>query len=131
MSCRIGFPKKRPAPLYLFAISPITRYFFEHHRHAQPQLYDQLPIYHRLKNLDIIRESYYKSLVIRFRQKGWHRKEPGIEIPPEKDHTFNRMLFHALAEEYIGESKAAELLSCSVTHLKNLRQVQNSHALPD
>ena len=29
---------------------------------------------------------------------------------------FNQMLFHALGEEYIGESKAAELLSCSLTH---------------
>jgi len=86
-------------------------------------------ICYRLKNLGIIQEPYYRSLMIRFRQKGWHRKEPGLEIPPEKAHTFNQMLFHALGEEYIGESKAAELLSCSLIQLKTLRQVQNSHAL--
>ncbi len=85
-------------------------------------------ICYRLKDLKIIQEPYYKSLMIRFRQKGWHRKEPGLEIPSEKAHTFNQMLFHALGEEYIGESKAAELLSCSLTQLKALRQVQNSHA---
>lgn len=85
-------------------------------------------ICYRLKDLKIIQDPYYKSLIIRFRQKGWHRKEPGLEIPPEKAHTFNQMLFHALGEEYIGESKAAELLSCSLTQLKALRQVQNSHA---
>ena len=85
-------------------------------------------ICYRLKDLRVIQESYYKSLVIRFRQKGWHRKEPGLEIPSEKAHAFNQMLFHALGEEYIGESKAAELLSCSLSQLKALRQVQNSHA---
>jgi hypothetical protein len=67
--------------------------------------------------------------VIRFRQKGWHRKEPGLEIPSENAHTFNQMLFHALGEEYIGEPKAAELLSCSLSQLKALRQVQNGNAL--
>ena len=43
--------------------------------------------------------------MIGFRQKGWHRKEPGIEIFPEKAYIFNQMLFHAFGEEYIGESK--------------------------
>lgn len=86
-------------------------------------------ICYRLKDLGIIQEAYYKSLVIRFRQKGWHRKEPGLEIPPEKAHTFNQMLFHALGEEYIGEPKAAELLACSLSQLKAFRQVQNGNAL--
>lgn len=86
-------------------------------------------ICYRLKDLRIIQEPYYKSLVIHFRQKGWHRKEPGLAVPAEKVHTFNQMLFHALGEEYIGESKAAELLSCSLSQLKALRQVQNGNAL--
>jgi Zn-dependent peptidase ImmA (M78 family)/DNA-binding XRE family transcriptional regulator len=86
-------------------------------------------ICYRLKDLEVIQESYYTSLMIRFRQKGWHRHEPGIEIPAEKAHAFHQMLFHALGEEYIGESKAAELLSCSVSELKALRQV-NTHAHP-
>jgi Zn-dependent peptidase ImmA (M78 family)/DNA-binding XRE family transcriptional regulator len=84
-------------------------------------------ICHRLKDLEVIQKSYYKSLMIRFRKRGWHRGEPGAEIPSEKAHTFNQMLFHALGEKYIGESKAAELLSCSLNQLKDLRQVQNSH----
>lgn len=86
-------------------------------------------ICHRFKDLGVIQESYHKSLMIRFRQKGWHRKEPGLKVPSEKAHAFNQMLFHALGEEYIGESKAAELLSCSITQLKALRQVQNVNAL--
>lgn len=86
-------------------------------------------ICYRLKDLKIIQEPYYKSLAIYFRQRGWNRKEPGLEIPPEKAHAFNQMLFHALGEGYIGEPKAAELLSCSLSHLKALRQVQNGNAL--
>lgn len=86
-------------------------------------------ICYRLKDLGVIQELYYKSLVIRFRRQGWHRKEPGLEVPSEKAHTFNQMLFHALGEEYIGEPKAAELLSCSLSQLKALRQVQNGNAL--
>lgn len=85
-------------------------------------------ICHRLIDLEIIQESYYKNLMIPFRKKGWHLKEPGVQIPSEEAHAFNQMLFHALGEEYIGESKAAELLSCSLNQLKALRQVQNSHA---
>lgn len=85
-------------------------------------------ICYRLKDLGVIQETYYKSLVIEMGRKGWRRKEPGI-IPSEKAHTFNQMLFHALGEEYIGESKAAELLSCTLSQLKALRQVQNENAL--
>ena len=86
-------------------------------------------ICYRLKDLGIIQEPYYKSLVIRFRRQGWHRKEPGLEVPSEKAHTFNQMVFRALGEEYIGESKAAELLSCSLSQLKAFGQAQNGNAL--
>ncbi len=85
-------------------------------------------ICYRLKELSIIQEYYFKNLMIRFKEKGWHRKEPGSEIPPEIAHTFKQMLFHALGEEYIGEAKAAELLSCSLNQLKALRQVRNTRA---
>ena len=85
-------------------------------------------ICYRLKDLGVIQESYYKNLMIRFRQKGWHCKEPGLEIPPEKIYAFNHMIFHALGEGYIGEPKAAELLSCSLAQLKAFRQMQSSHA---
>ena len=86
-------------------------------------------ICHRLKDLSVIQEPYYKSLVLRFRKNGWHLMEPGLQVPSEKAHTFNQMLFHALGEEYIGEPKAAELLSCSLSQLKALRQVRNGNAL--
>jgi hypothetical protein len=35
------------------------------------------------------------------------------------------MVFRALGEEYIGESKAAELLSCSLSQLKAIVDPKN------
>jgi len=82
-------------------------------------------ICHRLRDLKIISESHYKTIIADFKLKGWNLKEPGPQIPPNKAHAFKQMLFHALGEEYIGDSKAAELLQCSLDELKELRLVQN------
>lgn len=87
-------------------------------------------ICYRLKDLGIIQESSFKNLMIGFSKNDWNRKEP-LEIPSERAHAFDQMLFHALGEKYIGESKAAELLSCSITQLKAFRHVQNSPATTD
>jgi hypothetical protein len=35
------------------------------------------------------------------------------------------MLFHALAEDYIGESKAAELLGMPMAEFRSLRSMEN------
>jgi len=83
---------------------------------------------HRLIDLKIISEPYYKRLMTRFRQRGWHKKEPGLQIPSEKANAFDQLLYHALAEGYIGEQKAAELLSCTLTQLKTKRLLHaNTH----
>jgi hypothetical protein len=52
----------------------------------------------------------------------------GQEYPPEKAHHFKQLLFHALAEEYIGESKAAELLNISLQKFRKIRSLENSDA---
>jgi transcriptional regulator with XRE-family HTH domain len=80
----------------------------------------------RLKELGVIQNTLHESLTFRFRQKGWHRREPGLAIPPEKAHTFNHLLFQALGEEYLAESEAVELLACTLTQLKALRQMHDS-----
>lgn len=85
-------------------------------------------ICHRLRDLRIIEESYYVKLREGIRRNGWQHKEPGVEISPEKAQTFYQLLFHALAENYIGESKAAELLACTLLQLKAIRQAQNEHS---
>ena len=78
-------------------------------------------ICYRLKDVGIIKESYFNSLVFLFNQKGWNKQEPGNKTPSEKTHIFKQMVFHALGEEYIGESKAAELLDYSIEAFRNFR----------
>lgn len=65
---------------------------------------------HRAKDLGILSDSNYQSMVRYFRMRGWHKKEPCDEYPREEPLLFKQLVFRALAEELISESKAAELL---------------------
>lgn len=88
-------------------------------------------ICHRLKDLQVITERYFKSLMLLFKKKGWNIHEPGKTLPPEESHIFEQMIFHALAESYIGESKAAELLNTSLEDFKAKRLLESSYAAID
>lgn len=72
-------------------------------------------ILYRVKDLHIITDSCYTNQSIRFRQKGWHKKEPDNPYPNEKTHLFEQLVYRAIAENIISESKGAELLGIS-TH---------------
>lgn len=87
-------------------------------------------IIRRAFDLEIIKESYYSSLAIHFRTKGWHKNEPGEQIKPENENIFCNLVFHALAEEYIGDSKAAELLSLSLDNFRRYRSMEEINAAP-
>lgn len=78
-------------------------------------------ILHRLEELGIISSSYYQSMDKTFRANGWKKKEPGMLYPQEIGHVFEQMVFRALAEDYIGESKAAEFLNISLVKLQEHR----------
>jgi Zn-dependent peptidase ImmA (M78 family) len=84
-------------------------------------------ICYRLKDVRIIKESYFNNLIFIFNKKGWAKQEPGNQIPSEKTHIFKLMVFHALGEEYIGESKAAELLDYSIETFRNFRLMDTTH----
>ncbi len=87
-------------------------------------------ICYRLKEVGIIKESYFKSLIAFFNQKGWNKQEPGNKTPSEKTHIFKQMVFHALSEDYIGESKAAELLDYSIETFRHFRLMDETrHAV--
>jgi Zn-dependent peptidase ImmA (M78 family)/transcriptional regulator with XRE-family HTH domain len=78
-------------------------------------------ILHRARDLGIIGENYYKSQMQWFSRNGWRRREPGRAFPSEKAHVFEQMVFHALAEGYIGESKAAELMDRTLADFRDIR----------
>jgi Zn-dependent peptidase ImmA (M78 family)/DNA-binding XRE family transcriptional regulator len=83
-------------------------------------------VLYRARDLGIISPAYHKGLVRWFSLKGWHRKEPGRTFPGEKAHVFEQLIFHALAEDYIGESKAAELMSLPLVAFRSVRALDNT-----
>lgn len=65
---------------------------------------------YRAKDLGIVSDADSTRLFKEFKQKNWHRMEPGDPMPPERPTRMERLILHALEEEIIGEPRAAELL---------------------
>ena len=70
---------------------------------------------YRARDLGILADSAASRLFREFRQKGWHREEPGDPIPPEEPARMKRLVLRTLAEDLISESRAAELLGMPLT----------------
>lgn len=83
----------------------------------------------RLRDLNVITESRFRTMQRLFMQRGWHKLEPGPPFPCERAHAFERLVFHALAEDYIGEAKAAELMRMSLPAFKRLRAMDGPDAV--
>jgi len=83
---------------------------------------------HRAQDLSIISDATYLEMVKLFRKFGWHKLEPCAEYPREEPQVFTQLVFHALAEDLISESKAAELMGKSLVEFRALRKVD--HASP-
>ena len=64
----------------------------------------------RAKDLGIISDARATSLFKLFKQKGWHLREPGDSLPAEIPNRMKRLIFRALSENKISNSRAAELL---------------------
>lgn len=71
----------------------------------------------------IIEKKTYSVLWEMFKRNGWLKKEPGAQYPSEKPHVFEQLVFHALAEDFIGEPKAAQLMGVSVIEFYNMRMM--------
>jgi Zn-dependent peptidase ImmA (M78 family)/DNA-binding XRE family transcriptional regulator len=82
-------------------------------------------ILHRTEECGIISHVLYQQLRSEFNERGWSLLEPGEQYPREKTHMFEKMIFHALAEEYIGESKAAELMNLPLESFRALRAMES------
>jgi len=71
----------------------------------------------RVKDLDVISDSYYKSLMIEISIKGFKKNEPGVHVVNEKSDRFEQLVYKSLAESYISASKAASLLGENIQNL--------------
>ena len=80
---------------------------------------------HRAEETGIISNNIYRQIRGEFDDRGWSKKEPGEQYPKEIAHIFEQMIFHALAEQYIGESKAAELMNMPLESLRSLRAMES------
>lgn len=85
-------------------------------------------ILHRALECSIISEKIYKKIRKEFNKHEWDKIEPGDPYPEEKAHLFQQMVFHALAEDFIGLSKAAELLNMSLSAFKSLCALERPYA---
>jgi Zn-dependent peptidase ImmA (M78 family)/DNA-binding XRE family transcriptional regulator len=76
---------------------------------------------YRCKDLGIINQTVFARLFRVFAERGWRTfpfAEPGtIEPAAEEPRRFERLCYRALAENVIGEARAAELLNISVREL--------------
>lgn len=84
-------------------------------------------ISHRLRDLQVIADDVFVSMQRTFMTRGWNKAEP-VAYPQEKAHAFEQLVFHALAEEYVSESKAAELMQKSIPEFKRLRAMDGTNA---
>jgi Zn-dependent peptidase ImmA (M78 family) len=71
---------------------------------------------YRCRDLGVISEALFRSVFQTFGTKGWRKQEPNA-LPPEKPLRYERLVMRALAEDVIGEARAAELLGVSTWHL--------------
>ena len=67
-------------------------------------------ILYRLKDLEIITETYYEKWCIKINTLGWKKNEP-IHISPEKPKRFSKQVYRALSDELITERDAERLLN--------------------
>jgi Zn-dependent peptidase ImmA (M78 family) len=81
---------------------------------------------HRAKDLGILSDSHYIRMVRFFSAHGWRKKEPGEDYPQEQPKLFEQLVFRALAEDLVSESKAAELLRMSLAAFRSRRNFEHA-----
>jgi len=78
-------------------------------------------ILHRVHDIGVVSDAFYKEQTKTFRERGWNLKEPGDDYPAEKAPVHERLVFHALAERYLSMSRAAELMGVPLHELLRIR----------
>ncbi len=76
----------------------------------------------RLKDLDLLSESGYKSMSIQFSANGWRSAEPE-PMRAEEPRRFESLVFWGLAEDLFSPSRASEFLQRPIDQLEPALQV--------
>ena len=71
----------------------------------------------------VISDALKKRLFAELYKRGWGKTEPGKPVKPEHSVLFQHLVYRALAEDFIGQSKAAELLGMSASQFQENRSL--------
>lgn len=85
----------------------------------------------RAHQAGVIRDQTRDRLWRAFSSKGWRRKEPGTSLPNETPRVFEALVYRALAENYISDTKAAELLGMPLMVFQKTRRMEPARATAD
>lgn len=83
----------------------------------------------RAKQCGVISEAVHLTMVKRFSANGWRKNEPGDPLPQEYPRLFDQLVYRALAEQYISEGKAAELLGIPMMRFHKERLLESWDAI--
>lgn len=123
------------AGAFLLPAQTLIQHLGEKRRHIEPREFfmlkheygiSMLAILFRAGQCGIITPATQKSLYMLFSKKGWRSQEPGKTYPHESTYLHKQLVYRALSEEYIGESKAAELLCMPVSSFHKERKLEGS-----
>lgn len=85
---------------------------------------------HRAKDLGILPGHAYIEMRKYFSMQGWTKTEPGEQYPKEHPQLFEQLVYRALGQDLISESKAAELLRMPLSQFQKERNMQGDAATP-
>lgn len=129
----------RFAGAFLLPASAVHQTLGEHRRSLEPRELSLLKSEYGLSmqgclfralQAGVIAQTTHERLFRLFTKRGWRKEEPGPAVPPEHTVRFEQLVYHALAEDFIGESKAAELLQMPVTQFHRERRMEGTDAAP-
>ncbi|MGH8237516.1 MAG: transcriptional regulator, partial [Steroidobacteraceae bacterium] len=82
----------------------------------------------RARDLGVVTRDTAGQIWKQFQDNGWDKREPDPQYEREKSRGFEQLVYRALAEDKVSESKAAELLGLSLAEFAAQR---NMEAPPD
>jgi Zn-dependent peptidase ImmA (M78 family)/transcriptional regulator with XRE-family HTH domain len=82
----------------------------------------------RALDAGVIDAATHRGLFRLFSERGWRKQEPGAPYPPEETILFKQLVFRALGEDLVGESKAAELLGVPLGQFHRQRKLEAAGA---
>ncbi|MFF7706253.1 ImmA/IrrE family metallo-endopeptidase [Pseudomonas sp. NPDC007930] len=83
---------------------------------------------YRAADAGIISQGVRERMFMQFSGRGWRKKEPGEPYRQEVTFLFQQLVYRALGEGILGESKAAELLGIPVFQFHQARKLELTDA---